>query len=172
MPNTPDGIAYSAQEAGLWDRHASPISILILGAFLLAGLTGILGGAPSPHRLLNFEGAQMEVKGPAVLRNGEYFEINIRIVAQRPIGDATLAVSSSLWRDMTINSALPAAGEEGFRDGSFRMSYGPMEAGEVLEVKFDGQINPPLFAGTHGHISLYDGNRLLGRTAVTMAVRP
>ena len=37
-----------------WDRHASPISILILGSLLLASVLGLTGGQPSPPRTADF----------------------------------------------------------------------------------------------------------------------
>ena len=46
------------------------------------------------------------------------------------------------------------------------------EAGDTLHVKVDGQINPPLFAGTSGAIFLYDGDRRLGRMPLSIKVFP
>src|SRR3546814_1697109 len=63
---------------------------------------------------------------------------------------------------MTVNTMIPAPAEESFEDGYFRFSYGPLDAGERLHVRIDGQINPPLFAGTRGEIAVFDGDRRVG----------
>jgi len=53
-----------------------------------------------------------------------------------------------------------------------RWSYGPMKAGDSLTIKIDGQINPPLFAGTHGAFMVYDGTRKLGALPLSIRVFP
>lgn len=158
--------------ARIWDRHASPISILILGAILLAAGLGLTGGQPSPPRTAQFGEAQLTIKTPVTIRNGEFFETDITVVATAPLGDVTIAVSPSLWRDMTVNTMIPAPSEEKFEKGHFRFAYGPLNAGETLRVKIDGQINPPLFAGTSGEIGLFDGDRRIGSMPLQIRVLP
>jgi hypothetical protein len=155
-----------------WHRHASPISFVILAAIIAIALSGLAGGQRSPQRSEDFGTARLEVKTPSVIRNGEFFETRIRIVAARDVSDAVLAISPSLWTDMTINTMIPAASEESFKDGSYRFSYGRLRAGETLVVKIDGQINPPLFAGTRGEIALFDGERRLGGMPLRIKVLP
>ncbi|HWT42211.1 MAG TPA: hypothetical protein VN152_06155 [Sphingopyxis sp.] len=155
-----------------WHRHASPISFVILAAIITFALSGLTGGQPSPLRSENFGAARFDVKTPSVIRNGEFFETRIRIEAARDISDAVLAVSPSLWTDMTINTMIPAASEESFKGGAYRFSYGRLRAGEILVVKIDGQINPPLFAGTRGEIALFDGERRLGGMPLKIKVLP
>lgn len=168
----PDGIKEPVQRAQWWDRHASPISFLILGSLVAAAVTGHFGGQPSPRVDADFGPAQLSVMTPAVIRNGEFFETAIDIRADEPLADATLAVEAGLWRDMTINTTIPAAAEEKYKDGEYRFAYGPLEAGDTLSIKIDGQINPPLFAGNEGVIAVYDGERLLGRRVFRIKVLP
>ncbi|HEV7311888.1 MULTISPECIES: hypothetical protein [unclassified Sphingopyxis] len=168
----PDGITDPVDRAQFWDRHASPISFLILGSLVAAAVTGHFGGQPSPRVDADFGLARLSVLTPTVIRNGEFFETAIDIRADEPLTDATLAVEAGLWRDMTINTMIPAAAEEEYKNGEYRFSYGPLEAGETLSVKIDGQINPPLFAGNEGVIAVYDGERLLGRQVFRIKVLP
>lgn len=114
----------------------------------------------------------MGVQMPMVIRNGEFLETSIDIRANRAIADATLAIETGLWRDITINTMIPAAAEETFKDGEYRFAYGPLAKGETVRVKIDGQINPPLFGGNAGFIALYDGERLIGRRHFRIKVRP
>ncbi|MGL3822837.1 hypothetical protein [Sphingopyxis sp. R3-92] len=168
----PDGISKKMLSGQRWHRHASPISFIILAAIIAIALSGLVGGQPSPLRIEDFGAARLEVKTPSVIRNGEFFETRIRIEATSDISDTVLAVSPSLWTDMTINTMIPAASEESFEDGAYRFSYGHLRAGETLVVKIDGQINPPLFAGTEGDIALFDGDRRLGGMPLHIKVLP
>jgi len=155
-----------------WDRHASPISILILGSLLLAAVLGFTGGQPSPPRTADFGEARLMVKTPVIIRNGEFFETDLTLTAEAPLDDAVIAVTPALWHDMTVNTMIPAPAEESFKDGYFHFSYGPLDAGERLHVKIDGQINPPLFAGTRGEIAVFDGDRRIGAMPLRIKVLP
>lgn len=168
----PDGISDEPAGNSLWNRHASPVSILILGGILACAFAGFAGGQPSPKEVADFGRATLTVKTPLIIRNGEFFETEIEISSVAALGDATVAISADLWRDMTVNTMIPAAGEERFTDGSYRFAYGPLAAGQTLRIKVDGQINPPLFAGTEGEISLYDGERIVGRQPLRIKVLP
>lgn len=168
----PDGMDEPIVRQGLWHRHASPITLLMLGSVLVMAFAGFAGGQPNPRSERDFGVATLSVKTPHIIRNGEFFETNIIIRAAAPIDDAVLAVDASLWRDMTINSMIPGAAEEEFTDGAFRFSYGRLDAGETIRIKIDGQINPPLFAGTRGGIAIYDGERLIGRQPFSIKVLP
>ena len=58
------------------------------------------------------------------------------------------------------------------KDGAFRFDYGPLKAGETLDIQIDGQINPPLFAGTHGRVAVFDGERELVGIPLRITVLP
>ncbi len=168
----PDGISEKMISGQRWHRHASPFSFVLLAAVVAVALSGLVGGQPSPLRGQDFGAARLEVKTPSVIRNGEFFETRIRVEATRDVSDAVLAVTPSLWTDMTINTMIPAAAEESYKDGAYRFSYGELRAGDTLVVKIDGQINPPLFAGTKGEIALFDGEQRLGSMPHQIKVLP
>ena len=86
--------------------------------------------------------------------------------------DLVIAISAPLWRQMTINTMIPAASEESYSQGAQRFSFGKLEAGDSFRFKIDGQINPSLFAGTRGEIAVLDGDRRIVGTPVTMKVLP
>lgn len=167
-----EGLNPKASHTRIWDRHASPISILILGGLLLAAFLGFTGGQPSTPKSTDFGDMRLVVKTPTTIRNGEFFETDITLTARVPIGDAIIAVSPALWQDMTVNTMIPAPAEENFEDGLFHFSYGPLDAGDRLQVKIDGQINPPLFAGTRGDVVVFDGSRRIGTMPLRIKVLP
>ncbi|MBW8296382.1 hypothetical protein [Sphingopyxis sp.] len=171
-PTAPDGIEEPLAQSRFWDRHASPISFIVLGGLLVAAVAGVFGGQPSPRVEADFGAATMRVQMPTVIRNGEFLETLIEIRANTAVEDATLAIETDLWRDITINTMIPAATEETFKNGEYRFAYGPLAEGEALRVKIDGQINPPLFGGNAGFIALYDGERLVGRRQFRIKVHP
>ena len=162
-----EGLDAKPSHQRLWDRHASPISILVLGGLLLAAGLGFAGGQPSPPRTADLGDAH-----PTIIRNGEFFETDITLTADVALGDAVVAVSPALWHDMTVNTMIPAPAEESFKDGRFHFSYGPLDAGDSLHIKIDGQINPPLFAGTRGDIAVFDGSRRIGAMPLRIKVLP
>lgn len=167
-----EGLDAKPTHQRLWDRHASPISILLLGGLLLAAALGFTGGQPSPPRTADLGDARLTVKTPTVIRNGEFFETDITLTAKAPLDDAVVAVSPTLWQDMTVNTMIPAPAEERFEDGRFHFSYGPLRAGDSVHIKVDGQINPPLFAGTSGEIAVFDGKRRIGEMPLRIKVLP
>lgn len=67
---------------------------------------------------------------------------------------------------------VPAPSEESFKDGAFRFDYGPLKPGESIDIKIDGQINPPLFAGTRGTVAVLDGERQLATIPLHITVLP
>ncbi len=168
----PDGLAAHHAVPRRFGRHASPVSILVLGVLLALALAGVLAGGRSPERTVTAPAATLRLAAPALLRNGEYFEMRIEVVATAPIKDMTFAVTPELWRDMTINSQVPAASEEAFENDAFAFHYGAMATGERFVVKIDGQINPPLTRGTAGRIEVRDGKRTLAKMPVTIRVLP
>jgi len=167
-----EGLEPKPSRQRLWDRHASPISILLLGGLLVATGLGLTGGQPSPPIMADFGAARLVVKTPTTIRNGEFFETDLTLTAQAPMADAVIAVSPALWHDMTVNTMIPAPAKESFEDGHFHFSYGPLAPGESVHVKIDGQINPPLFAGTSGEIAVFDGSRRIGAMPLRIKVLP
>ncbi|MBO9696254.1 MAG: hypothetical protein J7499_08635 [Sphingopyxis sp.] len=169
----PDGLAEENLHGGrIFARHASPLSVVVLGALLVLALLDVAGGHPSTPVKRDFGDAALTVDTPRTLRNGEFFETRIEVHARTDIADAVIAVTPDLWRDTTINTTLPSPAGERFEKGMLRWSYGPIKAGDTLHVKIDGQINPPLFAGTSGRILLYDGDRRLGQLPLSIRVFP
>lgn len=169
----PDGIvADHADRRGRLHRHANLVSLAVLFGVMLLGFSGLLGGARTDPRQAEFADATLRVTTPRTLRNGVFFEMRVEVTAKRSIGKLVVALPPRLWRDMTINTMVPAPTEEAFEDGAFRFDYGALEAGKTLVMKVDGQINPPLTLGNSGEVALYDDKRRIGAVPVRIAVLP
>lgn len=169
----PDGVnERQADHRPPLHRHANPLTVVVLGALLLAAMLGFLGGGRSPVERVVTPGATLTVKVPRTLRSGLFFETEVTVAAKADMADAVIAIPPSLWRDQTINSQIPAAESEEFKNGAFRFHYGALTAGETLHVKFDGQINPPLTIGTSGAVVILDGEREVARIPLSIRVLP
>jgi hypothetical protein len=155
-----------------WHRHANPAAILVLGLLLAIAFAGVFGGQPHPTRIVDTSAAKITLQLPERMRNGMFFEMRGIVETKRPFDDLTIAVSSTYWRDLTINTMIPGPAEETSENGSYHFSYGPIEANETLTIKIDGQINPPLFGGTKGDILLLDGDTVIATIPVGMKVYP
>ena len=167
----PDGIdpAHAEPRGGAWRRW---IAIVLLAGVMIAAMLGAFGGGKARPLVIESDTTRLEVATPRTIRNGEFFETRLRVTARHPIDKMVIAIDAALWRDMTINTMIPAPSEESFKDGAFRFDYGPLAAGETLNIKIDGQINPPLFAGTRGRVAVFDGARELAGLPVTITVLP
>lgn len=169
QPTFPDGIGASNLDPGpAWKGIAARLALVALA--LAAALAGLLGGGPTPDRRGHGNGASLAVHVPNPIRNGMFAEWRVEIAARRPVGDAVIAIPANLWRDMTINTLMPAATEEEYKDGEFRFHFGPLEPGDTLLFKIDGQLNPARFSRQRGDIRLLDGERELARVPVDVKV--
>lgn len=167
----PDGIEEKHLDAG--DRHAGGwLALAILGILLGSALLGAFGGGPDPTRTVRASAATLAVTAPRVLRNGEFFEIRVRIAANRAIARPVLAVSPGYWRHLTMNTMIPAPVGESFEDGEFRFEFEPLEAGKSLELKIDGQINPARLGSSSGMVRLLDDTAPLAELPVHLRVLP
>ncbi|EQB14157.1 hypothetical protein RLDS_14635 [Sphingobium lactosutens DS20] len=165
----PDGIS---PRNFVGSRAANPLPPLFLGAILLAGLAGLFGGKPDMTRRIDSADARLTVKAPTVIRNGMFFETLVEVRARRPVAQLVIAMSDPLWRQMTINTMIPAASEESYSDGAQRFTFARLDAGDTFRFKVDGQINPSLLIGNRGDITILDGERRLVSMPVTMKVLP
>ena len=71
-----------------------------------------------------------------------------------------------------LDSMIPAASEEETVDGEFRFHFGPLEPGDRLQYKLDGQLNPSLVGSIQGPIRLLDGDREIVRHDYRLTVLP
>lgn len=170
-PAYPDGIApQHLEEMAGWRRHASPLSLLVLGAVVLLALTGVLGHERDWDASSN--GTSLRIHLPEVIRNGEFLEMRITVEAGQEIGALAIGIEQALWDDMTVNTMIPAATEETSENGEFRFTFGELSPGTSFLLKVDAQINPDIVGGNAGTITVYDADEPLVAATIEMAVLP
>lgn len=168
----PQGIEESHSRGRSWHHFANPASVVGVGLLLVAALAGAFGGQPHPVHIIETPSATLRYELPEILRNGEFFEMRIVVEAKQPIVDAQIGVSSGYWRNLTINTMIPSPDKEKSEEGRYKFHYGVLQRGDRLEVKIDGQINPPMFLGNKGEITLMDGDRMIAVAPVELRVFP
>lgn len=168
----PDGLdEYHTQPHRGAAKHASVLSIVLLGALLATAVTGVLGGRAMTVERKN-AAVRAEIEVPTTLRNGEFFEMRIKIDARRQIDKLGLGIGSRIWRDVTVNTMIPAAIEETYQDGAYRFTFGRLESGGRFVVKIDSQINPSRRGAAEGTIDILDGDIVLLSVPMRITVLP
>lgn len=168
----PDGLGeYHTQPHKGLAKHASVASLAVLGAILATALTGVLGGRTTTVERNNAAVAA-EIQVPTILRNGEFFEMRVKIDARRRIDKLRLGIGSRIWRDVTVNTMLPAATDEIYQDDAYRFTFGQLESGNRFVVKIDSQINPSRRGRAQGTIDILDGDTVLVSVPLRITVLP
>jgi hypothetical protein len=165
----PDGIA-EEHAAPRWQRHASPLSLVVFGSIIVLALSGVLGHERDWQA--QGEGASLAVHAPETTRNGEFFEMRITVEASSAIRDLAIGVDQALWEDMTVNTMIPAATEELSEDGEFRFTFGSIAAGTTFAFKVDLQVNPDIVGGNQGVLTAYDGETPIASIDMGIMVLP
>lgn len=168
----PEGIERRHVRATRRARFAGlPLGMIGLGVLLAASILGLFGREAS--RSASGDGASVAVHGPASIRNGEFFEMTVTVEADRDLEEVVLLVGEDVWRDVTVNTFIPAPSEETFGDGSFRFAFGELRAGERLLVKIDCQVNPDHTpSANRGRVTIADGETELVAVEYVMEVLP
>jgi hypothetical protein len=147
------------------------MSILVLGAVVAFGLSGFAGSRSATKALAN-DAVELSVRTPEIVRNGEILETVIDVRPRRRIGKLVVAVEAGLWRELTVNSTVPAAADEAFEDGFFRFSFAALPAGQSFIFKIDQQINPALGGRNRGRIVVLDDKETLAELPLQLTVLP
>ncbi len=169
----PDGIEdYHTRLPSRLHLHTTWFALFVLATLLAVAFSGALGGVK--NTVTNAAGARaaLSFSAPVVMRNGQFFEMRMAITAHAPIAKPVIAVPVAYWHDLTINSFHPAPAKEDSRDGLYLMEFEPMEAGERMDIKIDGQVNPSLIGSVQARIELRDDEAALASLPVHLRVLP
>jgi hypothetical protein len=167
----PDGISdrHILPVSG-WRRHASPAGLVVFGVVVVLAFSGVLGHERTWQA--TGSGASLAVHAPEIIRNGEFFEMRIRVETDEPISELVIGVDEALWEDITVNTMIPAATEEVSEDGEARFTFAELAAGTGFLFKVDLQVNPDIVLGNEGSVTLYDGTDALATADLSITVLP
>lgn len=167
----PDGIEERNIRPDAGGRgRASPVGLIVFGAVVALALVGVLGHERT--WAATGGGVDLEVHAPEIIRNGEFFELRVRVTADDAVDELVIGVDESLWEDVTVNTMIPAAADEASADGEVRFTFAELPAGTQFLLKVDLQVNPDIIAGNDGTITVYDGDERLTSADLAITVLP
>lgn len=137
-------------------RLRSVLAVVVLGAVLLAALSGMLGGGASLQIEMQGTGVTGELSYDPIVRSGNWYETQVTIRAAAPIEDLTIAFDEAIWSRMSIDTLVPDAESAEALDGKYSFHFGPVKPGETFRLKVDGQIQPGLPRRQTGMITVTD----------------
>jgi hypothetical protein len=169
----PDGIGASHRQA------QSPLAALLrwwlllaIGLVLVAAFSGIFGGGRPSATTATGPEATLRVEAPAVVRNGETFEVRFSVEAHRAIARPVIGIAERYWREITINTTAPTPAVETFADGYLLFELEPIDSGGSARFKIDAQVNPARLGASEGFVAVRDGERILARAPISLTVLP
>lgn len=165
----PPALQVGAQGTGA--RHASVLSLLLLGAVVGLGLAGVFGNQVANVSLAG-QAVQAWVQVPARVRAGQVLETRIQLLAKDHIGELALGVEPSLWRELTTTAIVPQPSAQRFEAGRVVLVFGRVERGTTWVLQVSQQVNPGLTGRNRGRLVLLDGQRELARAQLTLEVLP
>lgn len=146
----------------------------IVALFALVAAVALLGmiGQSTSDSVASTPSVRMRLSAPEVVRGGLFFQSRLEIRALTPIEHPRLVLDNGWIEGMQVNSIEPAAESEASRDGKVVLSYGALEAGDVLRVWFQFEVDPTSVGERSYAIELDDEDRPLVRIPRTIRVLP
>lgn len=138
-------------------RWRNMIAALVLGALLLAAMTGMLGGGPSQRVTFAGPGVTGELVYDPIVRSGNWYETEITLRVTGDVKDLTVAIDEPLWSRLSIDTLAPDAESAEALDGRYSYHFGEVKAGERFRLKLDGQIQPGMPRRQSGSIRVLEG---------------
>ncbi|HYI75121.1 MAG TPA: hypothetical protein VEW90_07605 [Gaiellaceae bacterium] len=170
----PDGITLQRHRE-LEGRERRPlvrwILIGLLCLVLLLALVNVFGQWPVESEAATAFGT-LEVDAPRTLRGGLLFQARFVVDASSEIEQAVLVLDPGWLEDITLNTVEPAPVGEASRDGKIALDLGRIPAGDEHRLYLHFQVNPTAVGRRSQDVSLYDGERELGKIERTAFIWP
>jgi hypothetical protein len=143
----------------------------VLAAVTLLALLDVFGQKPTTSAAANAR-VRMKLTAPDAVRGGLYFESRIEIHALDRIAHPRLVFDEGWLEGMQVNSIEPAPGDEESRDGRLTLSYTTLEAGDVLKVWLQFQVNPTNVGARSYGLEVDDDMQPVARISRRLRVMP
>jgi hypothetical protein len=105
-------------------------------------------------------------------RGGLFFQSRLDVRAARGIEHPRIVLDRGWVEGMQVNSIEPAPVSEATRDGRVVLSYDALEAGDLLQVWFQFEVNPTNVGRRPYAVELDDAERPLARLSPDITVWP
>jgi hypothetical protein len=174
VANHPDYIVINrdrdlrGRRGDVWARRRV---VAVLGVIPLLALLNVFGQHATTSKAAAHP-ATIEVYAPPAVRMGLLFSARITIHANETLKDAALVLSSNWLEGMTLNTLEPGPVSETSQNGSLRVEFGRIQAGQDFKVYLSFQVNPTTVGHRDQSVELIDGNRPLTTIHRTMTIYP
>jgi hypothetical protein len=153
---------------GLWARRAVIALFCVVAALALADRFG-----QQPTRSVAASpAARMQLSAPAVVRGGLFFQSKLEVRAVRAVAFPRIVLDDGWIEGMQANSIQPAPASEASRDGRVVLTYGKLEAGDVLRIWFQFEVDPTSVGHRSYGVELDDASTRLVRLSPSITVLP
>ena len=153
---------------GLWVRRAV---LALLGLVAVAGLLNRFGQHPAESRA-RVAAATLRLSAPAVVRGGLFFQSRLDVRAAQPIEHPRIVLDVGWLEGMQVNSIEPAPVGETTRAGRVVLSYDALEAGDLLRVWLQFEVNPTNVGHRSYAVELDDAERPVARLSPSITALP
>jgi hypothetical protein len=140
----PEGLDRDRHVA-LLGRGAHPavrrIVLGVLTVFGILALANVFGQHPATSEA-SAGFATLKVQSPSRLRGGLIFQTRIEVHARTAIAHPTLVLQHGWFESMSVNSIVPDPQSQSSADGSVRLVYPALRAGQTSTVWIYFQVNP------------------------------
>jgi hypothetical protein len=148
-----------------WIRRGLMVVLVILLAIVATGAAGQTTGTTTSGPL--------RVTGPDTVRGGLLYQLLVEVHPTTEVRRPVIAISDPFWESLSVNSLVPDASDDTYRDGAVVLSYqDPIRAGDVFRLRVYFQANPNVSGVRHGSVELFDGSRPIARLSRRLVVLP
>ncbi len=145
-----------------WHRRILLLLILVIPVLALFGVFG----QRTDKTQANTPQATLKMSGPSRIRGGLLFQWKLQVLAHRNLAKPKLTLDAGFLNGLTVNTIEPQASQELNRNGQLVLEYDTLNAGQLLTVWIQYQVNPTTFGSRTARVELDDGN-----TAITSITR-
>jgi hypothetical protein len=151
-----------------WVRRAILVALAVV---VVLAVLDRFGQRPS-ETAAQAPAATMRLSAPAAVRGGLFFQSRLDVRAARAIEHPRIVLDAGWVEGMQVNSIEPAPVSEASRDGRVVLSYDALEAGDVLRVWLQFEVNPTNVGHRSYAVELDDAERPLVRVSPDITVWP
>jgi hypothetical protein len=153
---------------GVWVRRAV---LTLLGVLVALALLNRYGQRPATS-VVRSPSATMRLSAPARIRGGLFFQSRLDIRAVQAIDHPRVVLEDGWLEGMQVNSIEPAPVGETTRNGRVVLSYDALQAGDVLRVWFQFEVNPTNVGHRSYAVELDDAEQPVARLQPTITALP
>jgi hypothetical protein len=153
---------------GLWARR---VAMTLLAIVVLAAVANRFG-QHATQSIASGPAATMRLTTSRTVRGGLFFQSLLEVRAVRAIAHPRFVLDRGWVEGMQVNSIEPAPVGEASRNGRVVLSYDALEAGDVLRLWLQFEVNPTNVGRRSYAVVLDDAERPVVRLAPHITVLP